>query len=142
MSETVGQSDRAWRDKDRRRVHRRLARQGKSIRQIAEKTGASKSTVGRDITDLEPEPIAVTPGGAKVYKLGRYNDDPDYQEMMREASRDMPKANARRWAAREMNATGYRIGDIFKGGFGSDKPIRTPEEKAAAWKRLGFDEAA
>lgn len=127
---------------DRRLEHRKFAREGLSVREIAEKTGASKSTVGRDIEGIA-QPDRVTPGGAKVYKLGRFNGDPDYQARVADLSQLMPEGNARRAAAKEFAATGdYRIGDVCRRAFGTDRMIRTPEEKAAAWERLGFDNAA
>jgi predicted transcriptional regulator len=89
-------------DAERRAEHLRMAGEGLSQREIAKRTGASQTTVSRDLRSLGKEPVGVTPGGAAVYPPGRFEGVAEFDERVDQLVRDMPRLNARGLAAREL----------------------------------------
>lgn len=88
----------------RRYRHRRLADvEHLSVREIAERTGASKSTVQRDL-DQTIGPKGYTASGTPYYPPGRFDSDSDYLDRVKQLSRSMPPGNAKLIAAREFAA--------------------------------------
>lgn len=106
---------------------------GLSEREIADRLGVSQKTINRDLQQTVP-PAGKTPDGAPYYPLGRFNDDPEYQERVSALTRDMPRKVARLQAAREFAGTWVSnpiLGQIAR--------IRTEEEKVRLLR--AFDEA-
>lgn len=118
----------------RYRVRKLYDVDGATQAEIAAELGINQATVARDLKQTVP-PAGKTPGGAPYYPPGRFNDDPEYQERVRVLTKQMPELNAKLQAAREFAGPPSEP----RGQAGR---IRSDQEKAAAWERLGWKKTA
>jgi predicted transcriptional regulator len=102
--------------------------------QIATELGVNQSTVARDLKTTVA-PSGKTPGGAPVYPLGRFNDDPEHRERIERLCKEYPETVARRIVAGE-----------FAGEPSGQKPLmrgqveRLRSEESRVRELRGFDE--